>query len=302
MRLTVIGSANIDLTFRVPGMIHPGVTEVCREYYLGFGGKGANQAVQAARLGANVTFIGKVGEDPFGPATVAQMRREGIAAEFLTTAPACLTGTAVILVDPSGQNSIITHAGPNVKLTVADVRQAEAAIATSDVLLATLEAPAEPAFEAFRIARRSGVCTMLNPAPPVDFPLELLSLVDIVLPNESELVALSGMPAGTLEDVRAAAKALRRLGPKKVIVTLGQRGAFLLDDDGEEVIAGVDVNAVDTSGAGDSFSATLAVGVGEGRSLRDAARWGNAVAALSVTRIGTQSSFPKRVEAPAGYL
>ena len=140
---------------------------------------------------------------------------------------------------------------------------------------------------------------MLNPAPPVDFPEELLSLVDIVLPNESELVALTGMPAGTLEEIRASAEVLRRKGPKRIIVTLGQRGAFLLDDDGEQLIAGVSVKAVDTSGAGDSFAAALAVAVGEGRSLRDAARWANAVAALSVTRIGTQSSFPRRGEVPS---
>jgi ribokinase len=299
MRLTVIGSANVDLTFRVPGIIRPGVTEVCREYFLGFGGKGANQAVQAARLGADVTFIGKVGDDPFGPATLEQMRQHGITTQFLTAAPGRLTGTAVILVDPSGQNSIITHAGPNVELTAQNVRLAAEAIATSDILLATLETPAEPAFEAFQTARRSGVCTMLNPAPPVDFPEELLSLVDIVLPNESELVALTGMPAGTLEEIRASAEVLRRKGPKRIIVTLGQRGAFLLDDDGEQLIAGVSVKAVDTSGAGDSFAAALAVAVGEGRSLRDAARWANAVAALSVTRIGTQSSFPRRGEVPS---
>lgn len=296
MRLTVIGSANVDLTFRVPGAIRPGVTEVCRDYFLGFGGKGANQAVQAARLGAQVAFIGKVGDDPFGPATVEQLRREGIVTEFLTPASGRLTGTAVILVDPSGQNSIITHAGPNVTLTAEDVRRAAPTIASSDILLATLEAPAEPAFEAFHTARRSGVCTMLNPAPPVDFPEELLSLVDIVLPNESELVALTGMPAGTLDELRAAAETLRRKGPKRVVVTLGPRGAFLIDDDGEAVIAGVSVKAVDTSGAGDSFSAALAVAIGEGKSLRQAARWGNAVAALSVTRIGTQSSFPTRSE------
>src|SRR4051794_23880871 len=136
-RITVIGSANVDLTFRVPGMPRPGVTEVCQEYQLGFGGKGANQAVQAARLGAAVTFIGKVGDDPFGPATVEQLNKEGIATEHVTTAVGRLTGTAVILVDPTGQNSIITHAGPNVDLTTEDVRRAAPAIRSSDILLAT---------------------------------------------------------------------------------------------------------------------------------------------------------------------
>jgi ribokinase len=292
MRLFVLGCANIDLTFRVPGMPRPGVTEIC-PYQLGFGGKGANQAVQAARLGANVTFCGKVGDDPFGPAIVNQLKKEGIATEHVTTAPGMLTGTAVILVEPSGQNSIVTHAGPNVALTVEDVRGGFRAIQAADVFLATLEVHAEPLFAGFRVAREAGVRTILNPAPPVDFPHELLELVDVCLPNESELVALTGLP---IEHPSRAAAALRRQGPKAVIVTLGERGVFLADDHGTEVIPGCPVQAVDTSGAGDSFAASLAVGLGEGKSLREAARWANQVAALSVTRAGTQTSFAIRAE------
>jgi ribokinase len=294
MRLTVIGSANVDLTFRVPGMPRPGVTEVCREYCLGFGGKGANQAVQATRLGAAVALVAKVGEDPFGPATVEQLQREGIATEHVTAARGRLSGTAVILVDPSGQNSIVTHAGPNVELTAEDIRRAATAIADSDILLATLEVHAEPAFEAFHAARGAGVRTILNPAPPVDFPQELLILVDIALPNESELEALTGMPAGAIDEVHAAAEELRRRGPKTVVVTLGERGAFLLDERGPELIPGRRVRAIDTSGAGDAFAGAFAVALGEGKSLRDAAHWANAVAASSVTRAGTQTSFARR--------
>jgi ribokinase len=291
VRITVIGSANVDLTFRLPGSIRPGVTEVCREYQLGFGGKGANQAVQAARLGADVTFIGKVGEDPFGPATIEQLTKEGVATEHLTTAAGKLTGTAVILVDPSAQNCIITHAGPNVAMTIADVRRAAPAITASDTLLATLETPAEPLAEALSIARAAGVRTILNPAPPVDFPHELLRLADVCLPNESELAALV---AGG-DDAPASAEALRAKGTKTIVVTLGERGAYVLDDVGEE-IPGHPVKAVDTSGAGDSFAAALAVALAEGKSLREAARWANEVAAISVTRHGTQTSFPRRAE------
>jgi ribokinase len=290
-RLTVIGSANVDLTFRLPGMPRPGVTEVCREYQLGFGGKGANQAVQAARLGAAVTFIGKVGEDPFGPATIEQLRKEGVDVEHVTPASGRLTGTAVILVEASGQNSIVTHAGPNVAMTVDDVRRAAPAIAASNILLATLETPAEPLTEALSIARAARVRTILNPAPPVDFPLELLHLVDVCLPNESELAALVGDHDG----VHFAAEALRAKGPKTVIVTLGERGAYLLDSAGD-LIQGHRVPAIDTSGAGDSYAAALAVALTEGKSLREAARWANEVAALSVTRFGTQASFPRRSE------
>jgi ribokinase len=291
-RIVVIGSANVDLTFRVPGPPRAGVTEVCREYALGFGGKGANQAVQAARLGAAVTFIGKVGDDPFGPAVVEQLRSEGIATEFVTAAAGMLTGTAVILVEPSGQNSIITHAGPNVMLTAADVRRAAATIAAADILLATLEAPADALAEALGTARSAGVRTLLSPAPPVDFPHELLTLADVCLPNESELAAL----VGPWDDVGAAAAALRTKGPRAVVVTLGERGAFLVDEAGEEKISGRVVSAVDTSGAGDSFAAALGTALAEGRNLHTAAAWANVVAALSVTHPGTQTSFPKRVE------
>jgi ribokinase len=291
-RIVVVGSANVDLTFRVPGPPRAGVTEVCRDYALGFGGKGANQAVQAARLGAAVTFIGKVGDDPFGPAVVEQLRREGIATEFVTAAPGMLTGTAVILVEPSGQNSIITHAGPNVTLTAAEVRRAAATIAAADVLLAMLEAPADALAEALGTARAAGVRTVLSPAPPVDFPHELLRLADVCLPNESELTAL----VGSWDDVGTAAAALLAKGPKAVVVTLGERGAFLLDEERQEKISGRSVLAVDTSGAGDSFAAALGTALAEGKTLHTAAAWANAVAALSVTRAGTQASFPSRVE------
>ncbi|MCE9533444.1 MAG: ribokinase [Planctomycetes bacterium] len=291
MRLFVIGSANIDLTFRVPSMPRPGVTEVC-PYQLGFGGKGANQAVQAARLGAQVTFCGKVGDDSFGPAIVQQLRREGIATEFVSTAIGLNTGTAVILVDPTGQNSIVTHAGPNIHLTSDDVRHAASAIRNADLVLATLETPAEPLQEVLQIAKAAGVRTILNPAPPVDFSHELLKLIDLCLPNESELIALTGHPAGSIDEIRVAAKALQAKGPRRIIVTLGERGAFVLDELGDEWIKGMAVQAVDASGAGDSFAASFAVALGTGKDLREAVRWANSIAAISVTRAGTQESFP----------
>lgn len=295
VRLFVAGSANVDLTFRVPAMPRPGVTEVC-PYALGFGGKGANQAVQAARLGATVAFLGKVGDDPFGPAIVDGMSKEGIDIMYLTTARGLLTGTAVILVDPSGQNSIVTHGGPNVALTAADVRKAEELIAKSDAVLVTLEVPAEPLAEVLRIAKKHGVRTILNPAPPVDFPRSLLAEVDLCLPNESELAALTGMTVKSLAEVKRAAESLRKLGPRSIIVTRGEAGALVLDDEGSSAIPGCAVKAVDSSGAGDSFSAALTVGLAEAKSLREAAQWANQVAAISVTRAGTQTSFPSRNE------
>lgn len=297
-RLFIAGSANVDLTFRVPSMPRPGVTEVC-PYALGFGGKGANQAVQARRLGAAVSFLGKVGDDPFGPAIVEGLRKEGIGIEHVTTADGCLTGTAVILVTPSGQNSIVTHGGPNVKLTRADARRAEREIANADAVLVTLEVPEKPLAEILRIARRHGIRTILNPAPPVDFPHALLKQVDLCLPNESELAGITGLRVGTFAEVELAAAAIRAMGPREIIVTRGKKGALVLDNAGTEAIPGIGVKAIDTSGAGDSFSAAVAVALAEGLSLRESARWANQVAAISVTRTGTQSSFPCRGEMPS---
>ena len=292
MRLLVIGSANIDLTFYTPGTPKAGVTEICAKYLLGFGGKGANQAVQAARLNADVTFIGKVGNDLFGPAIVEQLRCEGINTTHVTASKDLPTGTAVILVDPTGQNSIITHAGPNIDLTASEIHAAASTLTSCDVLLATLEVPAAALFEAFSSARAHGIRTILNPAPAADFPADLLKLVDICVPNEAELLALVGECA----NVQKAAELLRERGPSAVIVTLGDKGYFFCDELGSEQVACNLVQVVDSSGAGDAFCAGLAVAIGEGVSLREAARWANAIAALSVTRRGTQAAFAKRAE------
>jgi ribokinase len=183
-----------------------------------------------------------------------------------------------------------------VALGIEDVRRASAAIAAADILLATLEVPGEPLLEAFRLAGSAGVRTVLNPAPPVFFPRELLGLVDVCVPNESELVVLTGGSIDSLGSVQKEAKELRLAGPHAVVVTLAERGCLVLDEAGSEHIPGAAVTAVDTSGAGDAFTAALGVALAEGLSLREAARWANAVAALSVTRPGTQSSFPTRVE------
>lgn len=293
--LFVAGSANVDLTFRVPAVPRPGVTEVC-PYALGFGGKGANQAVQAARLGAAVSLLAKIGDDLFGPAILEALRKEGIKVEHVTIAEGCLTGTAVILVDPTGQNTIVTHGGPNVAMARVDASKAERDISSAGAVLITLEVPEEPLAEVLHIARRAGVRTILNPAPPVDFPRTLLSLVDVCLPNESELAALTGSPVTTIDEVERAAEALRRMGPRQIVVTRGDQGALVLDEGGAEVIPAHRVTAIDSSGAGDAFSAAVAVSLAEGKTLREAAHWANRVAALSVTRAGTQSSFGVRSE------
>lgn len=295
-RVFVTGTANIDLTFHIDTPPRAGVTTVYPHFQQGFGGKGANQAVTAARMGAAVTYLAKVGSDAFGTAIKQALTDEGIDVTHVTPAAECPTGTAVILVEPSGQNTIITHAGPNVALTEADVEAALPDLRRSRVLLATLETPGPALLELFRAARAAGVLTILNPAPPVTFPRELLREVDYCVPNESELAALTDIVVDSPDSLRASLAALQRWGPRHVIVTLGERGVAYTTPSGIGVIPPRPVHAIDTTGAGDAFCGTLAVALAEELPLDAALQRATAAAALSVTRPGAQTSFPTRAE------
>jgi ribokinase len=295
-RITVVGSANIDLTFRAARLPRPGETVFGTGFYRGFGGKGANQAVSAARLGADVAFVGRVGADEFGRAIRDQLAAEGIDVTHLLEDPDRPTGTAAILVDDAGENAIVGVPGANLGLTPEDLRAAAGLLAASAIVLAPCETMIETISEAFRIAHAAGCTCVLNPAPARELPADLLSVLDVIVPNESELRALTGRPTDTLDDVTAAAEALRSRGPRSVIVTLGPRGALMVGAHGRMPIPAVSVTAVDTSGAGDAFCGALAAYLAEGHSLEEAARRANVVAAKSVTRSGTQASFPSRDE------
>jgi len=295
-RITVVGSANIDLTFLAAKLPRPGETVFGTNFYRGFGGKGANQAVAAARLGATVSFVGRVGADEFGRATREQLIREGVDVSHLLDDPERPTGTAVILVDDAGENAIVGVPGANLGLTPEDVRSASRLLEASAIVLAPCETMIETIAEAFRIAHAAGCRCVLNPAPARELPGELLSILDVIVPNESELRILTGRPAETLDDVTVAAEALRERGPRTVIVTLGPRGALVVGPDGRVHVPGLPVNAVDTSGAGDAFTGALLTYLAEEASIVEAARGANVVAARSVTRPGTQASFPRREE------
>jgi ribokinase len=295
-RITVVGSANIDLTFRAARLPRPGETVFGTGFFQGFGGKGANQAVAAARLGARVAFVGRVGADEFGRATRDQLAGEGIDVSHLLTDPDRPTGTAAILVDDAGENAIVGVPGANLGLTPDDVRAAADLIRGSAILLAPCETMIETILEAFHIARTAAPLCVLNPAPARELPDELLPLVDVCIPNETELRALTGRPTDTLEDVATAAERLRARGVGSVIVTLGSRGALLVGAGGPAHVPGIPVATVDTSGAGDAFCGALAAYLAEGGSLPDAAHKANRVAARSVMRPGTQASFPRRGE------
>lgn len=295
-RVCVVGSTNVDLTFRTPRLPQPGETLGGRAFHFGFGGKGANQAVMAARLGAQVRMIGRVGRDVFGEGALRNYREQGVDPTFVLVDAEQPSGTAAIVVDDSARNCIIVVPGANGRLTPEDVRAATPAIAAADVVLAQLEVPVEATGEALRISRTTGVRTVLNPAPAVDLPDELLRLTDLCIPNEIEIERLTGRPAATVGQAEAAARVLLARGCGMVIVTLGAAGALIVSPETAEHVAAVAVEAVDTTGAGDAFIGSLAVSLAAGGSLRDAVRRANAVAALSVQRLGTQTSFPLRAE------
>jgi len=293
-RVTVAGSLNMDLVVRTPHIPEPGETIIGGEFRTVPGGKGANQAVAAARLGAQVAMVGRVGGDAFGGLLLDNLAAAGVDPAFVTRDPQAATGVALIEVDDAGQNSIVVVSGANSRLSPADVEAAAAAIGAADVLLLQLESPLETVTRAAQVARAQGVTLILNPAPARPVPAGLLGLVDVLIPNESETALLTGLPAGDQEEAQAAAAALRRMGVATVILTLGGRGALLAYEGGTELFPAFDVTPVDTTAAGDAFVGGLGVALAEGRPLREAVRWGNAAGALATTRLGAQPSLPTR--------
>lgn len=293
-RICVVGSSNMDLTFRTDRLPHPGETLTGQSFLQGFGGKGANQAVMAARMGAAVTMITRVGQDVFGRQIQENFRCLGIDITHVFLDELSTTGVASILVDNQGQNCIIVVPGANGALSPNDVRNASAAIRSTGLLLCQLEVPLATTLEAFQIARAAGVRTILNPAPAQPLPEELLRLTDLLIPNEIELELLAGKKLIGEELIEAAARELMAEGPSAVLVTMGEQGAMLVEENQVRAIPGERVQAVDTSGAGDAFIGCLAVYLAEGRNLAEAATQANCAAAFSVTRPGTQASFPAR--------
>jgi len=295
-QVCVVGSANVDLIFQVLRLPRMGETLAGKQMHLGFGGKGANQAVMAARLGARVSLVAKVGGDVFGEQMLANLMNQGIDTTHVRIDRENSTGVASIVVDDEAQNCIIVVPGANGRLLPEDIRASAPAIQTADVLLCQLEVPIETILEAFRLAKAAKVLTILNPAPAMTLPDELLALADLCVPNETELELLTGQTLETLDEITAAGQALRKRGPQTVIVTLGERGALLIQEQTAELVPAVPVTAVDPTGAGDAFIGSLAVFLTEGLTMGEAVPLANKAAALSVTRTGTQSAFPTRAE------
>jgi ribokinase len=297
--ICVVGSSNIDLISRVPRLPRLGETLIGHSFHMGYGGKGANQAVMAANLGARVTMVTRVGRDVFGEGTLKNYLDQGIDTRHVRFDEERFSGVAPIFVDDNADNVIVIVPGANMGLTPEDARAASDAILAADVLCCQLEIPIETTLEAFRIARSGGVRTILNPAPAMPLPDELLRLTDICAPNEVEIEQLTNRPAVTLPEAEKAARELLDRGPRAIVLTIGDRGALLVDAEGAHHVPAVEVEAVDPTGAGDAFIGSLAVFIAEGFDLREATRRAAAVASLSVTRIGTQISFPDRAQAEA---
>lgn len=295
-RICVMGSANVDLTFRTPRFPQPGETLTGHAMHQGMGGKGANQAVAAARLGADVNFVACIGDDAFGAEAIRQYEADGIDTSGIRGVAGQPTGTAAIIVDDRAENSIIVIPGANAMLSPDDVQRAAAAIAAADAILCQLETPIAATLEAFRIARVAGTRTVLTPAPAVELPDELLDLCDVCVPNRTEIEVLVGRPVRNLEEARAAAQLLLDRGVKTVALTMGSEGAFIVDQSVAAAIPAMQVEPVDTTGAGDAFAAALSVFLCEGLSLQEAAVRATVAGAITVTRLGTHASFPHRKE------
>jgi ribokinase len=297
-RVVVVGSINVDLVVRLARLPRPGETLAADELHTIPGGKGANQAVAAARLGAAVQMIGRVGDDAFGPRLRAGLASEGVNTDNVMVTADCSSGVALIGVEASGENAIILAAGANGRLTPDDVLQRQEVFRTADVLLLQLETPPETVAAAVALARKQGVPIVLDPAPAPTGPLPVAAAdVDILTPNQTEAEALSGVVVDDLAQARIAAEALHCLGARKVVLKLGALGALLYDDQGRcEHVATAEVKVVDTTAAGDAFTAALGVAVAEGKPLPEAVRFACAAGTLAVTRFGAQPAMPTRAE------
>ncbi len=302
-KICIVGSSNIDMNSYVPRFPRVGETLHGHRFTTGYGGKGANQAVTAARLGGAVTFVAKVGSDLFGRDMLENFRAEGIDAGYVTVTDAASSGVAVITIDEAGANTIVVTAGANGLLTPAEVEGARAAIERAEVLVCQMEVPLEANLAALRIARAAGVLTVFNPAPAVaDLPEEVYRLSDVFGPNETETAILTGAGGEDAPAVTEAARLLVGRGAGQVVVTLGERGSLLVTADEAHPVAVEAVKAVDTTGAGDAFVGTLAYCLAAGLPILEGMSRANRVAAVSVQRPGAQSSFPRAEELPAGLL
>lgn len=302
-KICVVGACNIDLVSYVPRLPKMGETLHGNRFQMGFGGKGANQAIMAAKLGGDVTMVAKLGRDVFGDDTLKNFKSWGVKPQHIHFTDQAFSGVAPIAVDTQGRNSIIIVTGANDLLTVAEVEAARPAIASASILVCQLEIPLDISLAALRIAREEGIKTIFNPAPArAELPADFYQLSDVFCPNETETELLTGLPVQSVADAEKAAGVLIERGAACVILTLGERGSFLATDATTEHVPVAPVQTLDTTGAGDAFVGSLAFFLAAGKSLPDAIERANRIAAVSVQTPGTQSSFPQARDLPADLI
>jgi len=299
--LVVVGSLNMDFVVAVDRLPAPGETVLGRDFRMIPGGKGANQACAAGKLGGDsvhVKLIGRVGYDVFADHLKASLSAAGVDVTAVHAARAQPTGVALIWVDRAGQNSIVVASGANRELAAADVEAMRKSFRGAAIALFQLETPLDTVEAALKLVREEGAITVLDPAPAQALPASLLEQVDILTPNESEALLLCGLPPArvSLADAPRLAESLRRLGPRTVIVKLGDQGCLLLNDAGPRHFPAYVVAVRDTTAAGDTFNAALAIALAEAKPIAHAIQFANAAAAISVTRLGAQASAPSRAE------
>jgi len=301
-KIIVVGSTNMDMVVKTTHIPVPGETVLGGSFFMNPGGKGANQAVAVARLGGDVTFVSKMGNDVFGKQSFQLLEEEGINTAYIVSDDELPSGVALITVDESGQNSIVVAQGANATLIPADIQEVLQEIETCTIVLLQLEIPMATVEFLVEYASAKQTTVILNPAPAAHLSDALLQHIDIITPNESEASILSGIPVTDMESAKQAALAIQKLGVKTVIITLGPKGALILDRSEFHVVPARVVETVDSTAAGDVFNGGLAVALAEGKSITEAVGFACEAAAFSVTRLGAQSSIPYRNELIAHTL
>ncbi|MCW3086884.1 MAG: rbsK [Sediminibacterium sp.] len=295
-KIIVVGSTNMDMVVKTTYIPEPGETVLGGTFFMNAGGKGANQAVACARLGGEVIFVSKMGNDVFGKQAFRLYDEEGIDTSFIVSDEELPSGVALITVDDNGQNSIVVAPGANAALGAAEVESALRNISDKHIVLLQLEIPLETVHFVVQQAATKGAWVILNPAPAASLSPDLLQYIDLITPNETEASILSGIKVINLETAKLAARKIRNLGVKNVVVTMGELGALLLEDDEFHKVETPTVQPIDTTAAGDVFNGALAVALSEGKKLVDAVGFACIAASISVTKMGAQSSIPYRNE------
>jgi len=295
-QILVVGSSNTDMVIKAAHLPRPGETILGGTFFMNPGGKGANQAVAIARLGGSVTFICKTGSDIFGHQSQQLFEEEGINTSYVFSDSGNPSGVALITVDEKAENCIVVASGANANLLPSDLAKAEEAIEQADLILMQLEVPMETVCFVADIAWQKGKKVILNPAPAHPLPADLLRHLYLITPNETEAEMITGVKITDESSAGEAARLLSEMGVQHVIITLGSKGALIYSDGKTEMVPALKVEAVDTTAAGDVFNGALTVALSEGRSLKEAARFACKASAISVTRVGAQSSAPYRNE------